>query len=111
MAQQRKKISRHKPEMTKMLELTDRSFSVTAINMGKGLVKKMGNICEQIEIFRREIHMFFYLFMEMNYYINNLSRNYSYLVFIESHRIFQMIKETKVLCLNSTKRFYYGKLR
>ena len=41
--------------MTKMLELTDRSFSVTAINMGKGLVKNMGNICEQIEIFRREM--------------------------------------------------------
>lgn len=51
----KKKISRHKPEMTKMLELTDRSFSVTAINMGKGLVKNMGNICEQIEIFRREM--------------------------------------------------------
>lgn len=50
-----KKFSRHKPEMTQMLELTDRSFSVTAINMGKGLVKKMGNICGQIEIFSREM--------------------------------------------------------
>ena len=51
----KKKFRRHKPEMIWMLELTDRSFSITAITMGKGLVKKMGNIYEKIEKFSREM--------------------------------------------------------
>ena len=51
----KKKFSRHKPEMIQLLELTYRSFSITAITMRKSLVKKMGNICEQIENFSREM--------------------------------------------------------
>ena len=53
--EKKKKFRRHKPEMIWMLELTDRSFSITAITMGKGLVKKMGNIYEKIEKFSREM--------------------------------------------------------
>lgn len=41
--------------MIQLLELTYRSFSITAITMRKSLVKKMGNICEQIENFSREM--------------------------------------------------------
>ena len=52
---EKKKFSRHKPDMIQLLELTDRSFSITAITMGKSVVKKMGNICKQIEIFSREM--------------------------------------------------------
>lgn len=52
---EKKKFSRHKPEMIQLLELTYRSFSITAITMRKSLVKKMGNICEQIENFSREM--------------------------------------------------------
>lgn len=53
--EKKKKFSRHKPDMIQLLELTDRSFSITAITMGKIVVKKMGNICKQIEIFSREM--------------------------------------------------------
>lgn len=53
--EKKKKFSRHKPDMIQLLELTDRSFSITAITMGKSVVKKMGNICKQIEIFSREM--------------------------------------------------------
>lgn len=53
--QQKKKFSRSKPQMTQMLELADRIFSITAINMGKGLVKQMGNMCEHTDNFSREM--------------------------------------------------------
>lgn len=50
-----KKFSRSKTQMTKMMELTNSSFSITAMNMGKCLAKKkMGNIMNELRISAEE---------------------------------------------------------
>lgn len=41
--------------MTKMMELTNSSFSITAMNMGKCLAKKDGQHNERIANFSREM--------------------------------------------------------
>ena len=45
----KKKFSRHKPDMIQLLELTDRSFSITAITMGKSVVKRWATYANKLK--------------------------------------------------------------